>query len=54
MIYSRYRNSKSMSDNAKAWLAVIALFCAYALVGTMDYEDQVMGSDERVECRKED
>ena len=52
MIYSRYRNTKSISDNAKAWIAVIVLLAAYALVGTMDYQDQVMGSDE-TRCRVE-
>lgn len=32
---------KPMSENVKAALAVIALFAAYALVGTMDYNDAV-------------
>lgn len=35
------RKRKPLSENAKTALAVIALFAAYALVGTMDFNDAV-------------
>lgn len=35
---------KPLSENAKALIAVIVLFAAYAFVGEMDYQDAISSS----------
>ena len=43
---------KPLSENAKTVLAVIALFAAYALVGTMDFNDAVAHeAEQRPACK---
>lgn len=39
-----------LSDNAKTAIAAFALFAAYALVGTMEYND--LQADARTVCTK--